>query len=472
MLHVIFRYLAPVVLAFSLWPSTSEATVAHQYENQAQAACQAAGAALAADTTNANIEFTFSHCNHIVGSKLFAALCDAAWISNGNPYRTDSNCGEFSTVADPYHSYTLDGGLCEDQVNFSHDHVVTNYDDLLDGFNPYVCHNGCNWVGSGPTLSGGCRYLDDNGNGFHDNDEFTFCDMLYTADGTECSGGSGNPSSGTSGGGPPGANVVGDGLPVGEFNCQNVDCTDEGQPPPGGIGDPPVVGDGGPLPGDDDPGPPLPPGDGSPNTPDNPGEGPGDVTGPGGVPDGIRDIDCNPDSNADCQHTGSAQGSESCDTPPPCSGDPVECATLYQTWAVMCYDGGSFDNPGNCSAGFTCEGGVLKCEMIRQARQQYCDLYHAEGVDIDPFDDSDFKSQNYQAMDDATEVDIGTLDTSGTGFGGSGGSCPAPFPFTVYGMSSEISLDPFCQLAPYIRIFVILAALLTGTYIVMGVRKV
>jgi hypothetical protein len=77
-------------------------------------------------------------------------------------------------------------------------------------------------------------------------------------------------------------------------------------------------------------------GDGNPDTGGGPGSGyggGGDING-----DGDRDIDCDPRSNPDCAYTGSGQGSGDCATQPSCSGDPVQCAQLYQQWAIMCYE--------------------------------------------------------------------------------------------------------------------------------------
>lgn len=322
--------------------------------------------------------------------------------------------------------------------------------------NQLACSNACQYSKSSPS-AGECTYTDSNANQQIDAGETYTCPAGYTSTGSEC--GSGDTNANTT---PPGGGGN-------EYNCQNTDCSSDSNPNPGDDSGGPDVPD-----PDDPTDPDVDDDDGNPDTPSGPddGTGTGDITGPGGVPDGNRDIDCNPQSNSDCEHTGSATGSNQCDTQPPCNGDPVACANLYQNWAHMCFDDGDYDNPGDCQAAFSCEGDNLKCAMLKQQRSQYCTMYYGDETnDMDVFNDVNFKDYNYVQTDDAEEIDLGDLDMSGAEFGGGAGSCPSAFPFNVYGQSYEISMQPFCDVAGYIRIFVILAALLTGAYIVTGVKK-
>jgi len=331
-----------------------------------------------------------------------------------------------------YHAYDPLAAACETTPGTSRAHWY----DFGSGAPGSVCQDSCAYQVAGDT--GECQYEDTNGNGFADAGEQIMCEALYTATGDDCN--SGNQINDTPGGGP-------------YFDCTNVQCGSD-SPPGGGSGE---TGGGPDLPAQDPPTPPT-GGDGNPDTPNAPGHGGGDVDG-----DGERDIDCNPLSNPDCNFVGSGSGAADCTVQPLCGGDPVQCAILYQQWAAMCYDGGQFTNPRSCEEALVCEGDVLMCELLRQQRQQYCDLWVGdETFDGDPTNNADFERD---LKEEGTEIDLpDQFDMAGLG----SGSCPADIAMNTSLGSVSISFALICQVAPIIRILVIMSALIMGAFIVIG----
>jgi hypothetical protein len=251
-------------------------------------------------------------------------------------------------------------------------------------------------------------------------------------------------------------------------------CYDD---PPWSSGDPEDPGGdtGGPDPvePDDDnpnPGPDDPSDDDDPDTPDHPGTGSGDITGPGGIPDGQRDIDCDPSSNPECAYTGSGTGSEACDAQPACSGDPVQCAILYQQWAAMCYGKVtdltySFD----CNTPPTCEGDPLGCAQLKFDWQNICSMHAPELAGTpeiwnDPtlMNNNPFDAENQEVVDVEGEIDMG-------GFLG-GGACPLEDVAIEYGDlgTLEIPFSLFCSLLPILAFGVMLAGVVHSASILQG----
>jgi len=309
-----------------------------------------------------------------------------------------------------------------------------------------ICQNSCVYIEQPGSISQDCVYQDNNSNGVADDGDDYQCPATYVNGGGSCSDGNqANTSSSPN-----------------YFDCTNVDCSSDSDPG-GGTG---TNDDGGTTPGQDT---------GS-NTNPSPGTGDGDVdtpttgTGDGDVDgDGNRDIDCDPSSNPDCGYTGSGTGSGNCDVQPSCSGDPVQCAILYQEWASMCYDGATLDNPENCNASLVCEGDKLKCEIIRQQRQQYCDLYYGDGSqDMDVFNDTDFTDDplgDLRAETTPTSI-MDLVDITPAS-----GTCPAGIDTSVYGVAIQFSLQPFCDLAPFIRALVLISAWLSAVMMVIGLER-
>lgn len=175
-------------------------------------------------------------------------------------------------------------------------------------------------------------------------------------------------------------------------------------------------------------------GDGDPDTPgDGAGGGPDDSTGTGDGDtdgDGEREIDCNPLSNPDCQYAGSGTSSGNCTTPPQCSGDPVQCTILHQTWQAQCY-------------------------ALKDTGQAYTNW-------------TPISSNNLELMSrNTTEIDVPTsFDTSG--FLG-GGSCPQ-FDTADLGVLGAFAIDsqPFCDFATWAGFLVLAFAGLISVRIIAG----
>ena len=95
--------------------------------------------------------------------------------------------------------------------------------------------------------------------------------------------------------------------------------------------------------------------------------------------DGWRDgVDPDPNDSTvtgsrDSQAPGYASGGFSCDAPPSCQGDQVQCAILFQTWKARCA-GENFINGDidNCATNFTCTGDPIQCMTLHHQREAAC----------------------------------------------------------------------------------------------------
>jgi hypothetical protein len=384
-------------------------------------------------------------CTHDAGAKKYNCAIDRYYQGSYNMtmgcnscFTNSNDCGGSSIFANHYYNTYVDPceGTEGQQIVHYNDAVYPAYQ-----LPPTIgCIGECEYDLQGIGPDGDlCNYDDANSNGSIDDGETYTCSYYYQGAGVSCSGGS----------------PLNDAPPGGQYDCTNVQCGSD--PDPGGGTGTDDGGDS--LPGDD---PTDPDGDDQDGNPDTPG-GPDDGTGDGDVDnDGDRDVDCNPQSNPDCEFTGSGTGSGDCATQPACSGDPVQCAQLYQIWASMCYDGTTLNNPTSCTAALQCDGDKLLCEIIRQQREQYCDLYVGDGTeDLNVFNDANF---NRDLKDEAEEIELAQAFDS-AGFSG-GGSCPAPIEVAWSGGTTSISLQPICDLSGIIQILVVLFATLSGAYIV------
>lgn len=107
---------------------------------------------------------------------------------------------------------------------------------------------------------------------------------------------------------------------------------------------------------------------------------------------------------------GSAGGGAGCDAPPVCSGDPVNCAILEQTWRNRCSGNGNKVVDGGCGAeggvlAFTCSGDEIMCKQALVAKEQQCRAQHRE----------DALSIDAGAGDGEDGFDLGGLWKQGTG---------------------------------------------------------
>jgi len=212
-------------------------------------------------------------------------------------------------------------------------------------------------------------------------------------------------------------------------------------------------------------------GDGDPDTPgNNDGTGDGDID-----DDGNRDVDCNPLSNPDCAFTGSASAVSHCGAAPVCSGDPVQCAILVQQYNTMCAVltaaekdnlGNSATASGDCDVEPVCVSkDPVQCGLIKQQWLSTCSMVDV-GSELAPWQvgSPDYADYNRDLADESSDVDVsGGMDQSGLGTG----SCPAPIAFSMMGHSMDVDMQPICDIAGIVRVFVILMTLMwAGSYIV------
>lgn len=115
--------------------------------------------------------------------------------------------------------------------------------------------------------------------------------------------------------------------------------------------------------------------------------------------------------------------SDTCDVPPTCTGQAIQCAMLKQQWKSICWLGDVKDNPP-------------------------------------PWDDDPDWGRDLKA--EAELVNVGAEIQAGS----PSGTCPENPSFTVFGETIEIDISMACSLAGIIRVFVLLGAWLTAGFIV------
>lgn len=177
-----------------------------------------------------------------------------------------------------------------------------------------------------------------------------------------------------------------------------------------------------------------------------------------------------------------ATGGGDCNAPPQCSGDGIQCAQLYQLWRLNCKSATVTGDPTVCAAAYTCNGDSVQCAQVALLRKNAC-----EGVTSGDGSFGAGDKANLQAIKDAITGEGESLadvevpwSEAGEGVepwesGLGGGSCPAPISQTVeiagYSASFELSFDPMCQFAAYIKAIVMAMAAVTSAYILAGVRR-
>ena len=268
----------------------------------------------------------------------------------------------------------------------------------------------------------------------------------------------------------PGPDTDGDGTP----NSEDPDIDGDGTP---NGSDTDVDGDGTPNSSDLDID-----GDGVPNSNDHDIDGDGlandndpDIDGDGTANgadtdtdgDGIDDTnDLTPDGDGDGSEVG---GGGSCSVRPSCSGDAIQCAILYQTWASRCETDKdqAVGGEGNCDTDTppTCQGDAIQCAILTQTFKAGCSTST----------DSEYTQAELDELtagNDVSALDLGTSDLTSTLSGiysqtGASASCPADDGITVAGTALSVSYQPFCDLAALIRPIVILLFSLIGFRTVM-----
>ncbi len=140
---------------------------------------------------------------------------------------------------------------------------------------------------------------------------------------------------------------------------------------------------------------------------------------------------CNDHGNSGGEGGGTrtTSGGESCNSEPECSGDPIDCANITQTWRLRC-----------------------DAELPTES-----ELHEAAGT-------TDITTGDLYG-DDIFDLSEG-FDKSGFI---AGGACPASYTVEAFGNSIPIDLSIFCQIAEYIGVFVLIAGALHSTAIVIKV---
>lgn len=329
------------------------------------------------------------------------------------------------------------------------------FEDTIGGnFNSFPttsCSSGCFYVADGP-VGDACVWSDTNGNNVADDSEPKWCVYTQTTDGNYCSSGIGGATPMPNMSEPSPNN----------YDCTNTQCVVPGQTNPGSGSNPSDQS------GIQSP-PPVNPDPGGVSTGGNHGGGDGDPTtapsgGGGGA--GAEGGDCNPLSNPDCEYAGEAGASGSCDELPVCSGDPVQCAILRQSWTTACIDNGEVSIPTDCDAPATCTGDNINCSSLLLARSQFCAIFGDQDwlTSQNPTTDADF---DRDLKDEATSIDLATeIDTAGF----STGACPADLVVPVLGSTVPVTFAPLCDLASIIRPLIIISSLLMG-YMIIGGRR-
>ena len=80
---------------------------------------------------------------------------------------------------------------------------------------------------------------------------------------------------------------------------------------------------------------------------------------------------------------GSAGGGEGCDAAPSCSGDPINCAILAQSWRARCSANGNKAGGDSCTpegsvAGFACSGDQILCKQALTSLEARCMALRAD----------------------------------------------------------------------------------------------
>lgn len=125
--------------------------------------------------------------------------------------------------------------------------------------------------------------------------------------------------------------------------------------------------------------------------------------------------------------------SGTCDAPPVCTGDPVQCATAKATWQT------------NCALAGQSDGTTLADKVVSGQDPQAGNFPWSEGK-VEAHD-----MQN--AIDQTDSI---------------GGSCPSDLNFSVSGRSVVVPMSASCQWLTWIGRLMLAASMLTAMYIVFG----
>ncbi len=152
---------------------------------------------------------------------------------------------------------------------------------------------------------------------------------------------------------------------------------------------------------------------------------------------------------------------------PKCQGDILQCYQIQMQWYEMCHQDEQIQGY-QCDQEFVCSGGPIECFSLELQRERACIMGDsdaaaqavAEAVQGGQLPSADTDQWGQLGALDAGSVNIEDQFNVGSMWAdsGSAGSCPSPIKISVVGKSIDISFEPLCELAGYIRAFVIFMA--------------
>lgn len=175
-------------------------------------------------------------------------------------------------------------------------------------------------------------------------------------------------------------------------------------------------------------------------------------------------------SSKETEKEGSASGGATCDAPPSCNGDAIQCAILKQQWLTRCDKNSSYTD-SDCLSQPQCQGDVLLCAGLINEWQNRCSLKRAD-YDLE----QEFKSRGFKTAEEikadggifgqGTETDLESMaDGVFASRSTVAGSCPQPISFDAGSFGSyEISLQSFCTLAEQVYWLVLLSGYLVAAF--------
>lgn len=187
-------------------------------------------------------------------------------------------------------------------------------------------------------------------------------------------------------------------------------------------------------------------GDGTPNGTDN------DIDG-----DGIdNDDDPTPNGQTDEEGDGeesSVDGGGSCTIAPKCTGDAVQCAILFQTWAQRCKGGTDrkLTGGGDCGNPPDCTGDAIDCAIANNVWAARCENRRESQDELDGLITELGTEQLFTEGEEFSEI-LGDVYNQT----GSSGSCPSPLTMNIAGTSIDVTYQSICDLAEAIKPIVII----------------
>lgn len=219
----------------------------------------------------------------------------------------------------------------------------------------------------------------------------------------------------------------------------------------------------------------------------------GEAKGKDGTCKRDSDNDGTPDSEEgeDDPNTDSASGGDSCDAPPTCNGNAIQCMQVKIQWRIDCNTRRQVNiSGGTCDAVPICTGKGCNAMEYAQLMQQWrttCaveKLARKEGADNDASDaNGNGVPDALEGIGDVTDAGDGQGDVAGAkrfGIGVStslldqdnifgGGSCPQPPTFKLMGSTVSGSDFPYwCQAMAILRGLVLIFGAFTALKILMG----